>query len=188
MSPDPTSLERLHDIVTPTPVPWWPPAPGWLWLLGVVSVLAFVALVRGLVRWQQNRYRREALAELKGLESAMADASRQRRMLTELAALLKRTALTAYGREQVATLTGPAWFAFLDRTGGTRFGSGLGAALEQSIYHGTDAPWDTARARELIGEIQAWIRHHRAPQDRESDSTTGRAAAAPVAAARRNAA
>jgi hypothetical protein len=159
-----------------------------LWLLGVVSVLAFVALVRGIVRWQQNRYRREALAELRRLESAMEDASRQRPTLIDLAALLKRTALTACGREQVATLTGPAWFAFLDRTGGTRFGGGLGAALEQSIYHSADAPWETARARELIGEIRAWIRHHRAIADGESDATADRAAAAPATTAGQNAA
>ena len=23
------SLDRLHDIVTPAPAPWWPPAPAW---------------------------------------------------------------------------------------------------------------------------------------------------------------
>lgn len=154
MSDDPTSLDRLHDIVMAPPVPWWPPAPGWLWLLVIGLILVLAALAWGLIRWQANRYRREALAEL----SALAEGPAQN--LTELSVLLKRTALTAFPRHRVAAATGPDWFAFLDRTGGTRFSGGLGAALEQSNYHVDDAAWSEARYRELIDEIRAWIRHH----------------------------
>ena len=39
-STDPTSLEHLFDIVTPPPVPWWPPAPGWVVVAGIICVLA----------------------------------------------------------------------------------------------------------------------------------------------------
>ena len=45
MTPDPTSLERLHDIVLPPPVPWWPPAPGWYWVMGLLGALLL------LVEW-----------------------------------------------------------------------------------------------------------------------------------------
>jgi hypothetical protein len=159
MNADQASLERLHDIVAPPLAPWWPPAPGWLWLLGMLVVLAVVLLVRGAVYWQRNRYRREALAELAQITAA-TNPTTDVDKLWHMAHLLKRTALTAYTRQQVASVTGPVWFAFLDRTGGTHFSDGLGAALEQAIYQGDSTGWDTARVSELGDEVRCWIRHH----------------------------
>lgn len=166
MTADPTSLDRLHDLVLPAPAPWWPPAPGWLWLLGFAALVALAGLVIWLVRWQQNRYRREALAELAALEAAAA--ARPVQVLVELSELLKRTALTAYLREQVAALSGPQWFGFLDRAGGTRFSQGLGGALEQALYRAGSADWDPARTADLTGQIRAWIHQHRVPLPAEA--------------------
>jgi len=160
MKPDPTSLDRLHDIVAPAPVPLWPPAPGWLLLLAILSVLIVVALVRGFAHRQRNRYRSEALSHLHRLERAAHGGGRTDEVLPGLAELLKRVAVTAYPREQVAGLTGAEWFAFLDRTGRTRFGAGLGQALEQSNYGVRDAGWEAAMVRELTAEVRHWIRRH----------------------------
>jgi len=156
MNDDPANINLLHDIVMPPSTPWWPLAPGWLWLLALVSIVALVLLVRWFIRWQQNRYRREALAELSRLEQT-SDSSGA---LVELSALLKRTALTACKREQVASLTGAEWFAFLDRTGGTRFGDGLGEVLEAAKYNPSVSDWPSLKTAELINEIRQWIRHH----------------------------
>src|SRR5262245_40065720 len=109
MNPDPTSLDRLHDIVAPPAAPWWPPAPAWYWVLAFVLVLVVALVLDRLLRWQRNRYRREALAELFQQEVALYNPVRRAAALEGLAALLKRTALTAFPRNQVATLTGPAW-------------------------------------------------------------------------------
>jgi hypothetical protein len=127
-------------------------------------------LWRALVRWQRNRYRREALAALARIEAAIetgtAGGIARNETLPALAELLKRTALTACPREQVAALTGPAWFAFLDQTGGTAFSDGLGAALAQGTYLTgesdlTDASDDAAeRAAEIAREIRRWIKQH----------------------------
>ncbi len=38
MNADPTSLANLRDLAEPSPVPWWPLAPGWWVLLGVLAV------------------------------------------------------------------------------------------------------------------------------------------------------
>jgi hypothetical protein len=77
--------------------------------------------------------------------------------------LLKRAALTAFPREQVATLTGPAWFAFLDRTGRTAtFSEGRGATLENAAYDSRSAAsLDEAQTRELASVVRAWLAHHR---------------------------
>lgn len=156
---DPTSLERLHDIVVPPPTPWWPPAPGWLWLLALVSLVALMLALRWFARWQRNRYRREALAEVARLEALARDASKRANALAGLSALLKRTALTAYGRERVASLTGQAWFDFLDGSGDTRFGDGLGSALESAVYRAR-ADDNAVTTDTLTAEIRRWIRDH----------------------------
>ena len=36
---DPASLQNLNDIVALGPVPWWPPAPGWYFVIAVVTGL-----------------------------------------------------------------------------------------------------------------------------------------------------
>ena len=81
-----------------------------------------------------------------------------------MAELLKRAALTAFPREQVATLTGAAWFAFLDRTGRTAaFSEGRGATLENAAYDPRSAAsLGEAQTRELASVVRAWLAHHRA--------------------------
>jgi lauroyl/myristoyl acyltransferase len=49
----------------------------------------------------------------------LADPERRADSISAMAELLKRAALTAFPRDQVARLTGPAWFTFLDCTGRT---------------------------------------------------------------------
>jgi hypothetical protein len=163
MTPDPTSLDRLHDIIAPAPVPWWPPAPAWYLVLGLLLSGVLVLAVRALVRWQRNRYRREALAELVRQEPALREPATRPAALRALAELLKRAALTAFPREQVAGLTGPVWFEFLDRTARTTgFSQGSGAILERAAYDPRTAmALDEPRTRELVSLVRHWLAHHR---------------------------
>jgi len=160
---DPTSLDRLHDIVAPPPVPWWPPAPAWYWVLGFLLGGVLVLFLVALFRWQHHRYRREALAELARQEPALREPATRAEALGALAELLKRAALTAFPREQVANLTGPVWFEFLDRSGRTtKFSEGSGAILERAAYDPrTVAALDEPRTRELVSLIRHWLAHHR---------------------------
>jgi hypothetical protein len=137
---DPSDLSNLRDIVVPPDVSFWPPAPGW-WVVGAVCAGAAGFVIAAVVRrWQRNAYRREALHALETAEGR------------HISAILKRTALAAFPREQVASLSGPAWLAFLDRTGGTTF---AGSALLALAYGGTgdrDA---------VIVQARRWIERHR---------------------------
>jgi hypothetical protein len=161
MIQDPTNLSRLHDIVVPAPAPWWPPAPGWWWLLGAAAVAALVTSVCGFCRWQQNRYRREACAELTRLLPAAASAEGRAAALAAIAVLLKRTALTAFPRAEVASLTGAEWDRFLDREGGTRFATGLGRRLQAAVHDPRTADdWDRAGVEALAAMARRWIRRH----------------------------
>jgi hypothetical protein len=160
---DLTSLDRLHDIVPPPSASWWPPAPGWYWVLGIFLVLTFILILRSALRWQRNRYRREALAELAIHESALTEAVRRAAAISAMAELLKRAALTVFPREHVASLTGPAWFTFLDRTGRTTaFSAGSGRTLEDAAYDPRNvAALDESSARELASVVRHWLAHHR---------------------------
>ena len=162
MNTDATSLDRLHDIIVAPPVPWWPPASGWYWVLGLMIVMLLATLITGLMRWQHNRYRREALAELARQEAALENPERRPSALLGLAELLKRTAMTAFPREDVATLTGLKWFEFLDDTArGSRFRDALGATLENALYDPRTA--DTLDLRKLHSVVEAirhWIKFH----------------------------
>ncbi|HEY4165555.1 MAG TPA: DUF4381 domain-containing protein [Reyranella sp.] len=137
---DPADLSNLRDIVVPPAVWLWPPAPGW-WVVGAACVVAAGFAVAAAVRhWQRNAYRREALRALDSADDR------------DISAILKRAALAAFPREQVASLNGAAWLAFLDRTGGTVFG---GTALLALTYGGTGD-------RDLVvAQARRWLVHHR---------------------------
>jgi hypothetical protein len=163
MTPDPYSLDNLRDIVEPASIPWWPPAPGVWLLLALVAVWTVAGLGLWWVRWRRQAYRRAGLRELREIAARLEAAPQRAAALVDLAALLKRVALVAYAREQVAALSGDAWLTFLDRTGGTaRFTRGPGAVLaEVSSRPGRGTALDTAQVAALVATAQDWIRRHR---------------------------
>lgn len=162
MNDDPGSLDRLHDIIEPQVNVWWPLAAGWFWLAGLMLLLLAYLLVRYFVYQQHNRYRHEALAELATCEKLLEQDSKNQ-TLYKIAELLKRTAITAYPRSEVASLTGQAWYAFLDRTGKCNAFVGENAKVfESAIYEGsvaTSSVTDT-QVRDLILIAKQWIKTH----------------------------
>jgi hypothetical protein len=146
MNPDPASLANLRDIVTPPPVPWWPPAPGWWFLLTVLGLIAVLAAVRGWRRWRANAYRRAALRAIGHAETAAS-----------IAEILKRAALVAFPRTQVASLVGSAWVKWLAETGGRP----VPAAVRQALTVGVFAERESAGVSELAAFAAEWIRSHK---------------------------
>ena len=146
----------LVDIPLPHEVNLWPHT--WASRIAIVALLVAAAgLVFQFVRHRRaNRYRREALAELARLQRAGAAPGQ---MLTQLSLLLRRTALAAFPREQVASLAGTAWLAFLDRTSsGRQFSEGDGRVLAGGPYQRT--PPNDAELRSLAVLTRQWIRGH----------------------------
>src|SRR5260221_8720813 len=102
--PDPqteAALRSLKDIATPPPVSWFPQTWGWMALAVLLAAVVLALLVRQVRRYRANRYRREALLELKALEHEIRDPTTRREAVQALAALLKRTALGAWPRADV---------------------------------------------------------------------------------------
>lgn len=151
----PDLLALMHELVRPEPVSWLPQTAGW-WVL-FAWLLAALAVVLGRARRRRlaNRYRREAEAELRRI-AASADGN-PGAAAAAIAGLLKRTALAAYPRPQVASLYGAAWARFLCES--SRQDPEVAAAAQQLAAAAYRQDID---GRELIRPARRWIEAHRA--------------------------
>jgi hypothetical protein len=121
----------LRDYHLPSPVSWWPPAPGW-WALAVLVLLALAAAIYLWKRWRRPTVRKLALAELTMLESAPLPPIEKVR---QLSTLLRRVGLSTAGRAQVAGLAGQAWLQWLDQPlAEPQFSRGPGRLLLDAPY------------------------------------------------------
>lgn len=106
----PQLMDLMHQIVTPEPTPWLPQTSGWWVIGGWLLAIILLGTWHICLNWRRNRYRRAALAELKKIEQYTLNEPAAARSIAEL---LKRTALAAYPRSQVAHLYGEKWARFL---------------------------------------------------------------------------
>ncbi len=158
----PTLIGRMADIAVPEPVSYAPQTAAW-WVVASVLVMAVgVTIYVAFRRRKANAYRRQAIFELDALEKRVtAEAA-----YGDLASLVRRTALAAFPRQQVASLHGDDWLAFLDRTGPGGFRDGPGRSLATAPYDGGRALSANDRAM-LVRTVRNWIRSHR-PGDRDA--------------------
>lgn len=148
-------LSQLKDIAEPAPVSWWPPAPGW-WLLAILILALLIGLCVWLVaRWRNNRFRKLALQELSSIRLRYQEQPAPLAHLNDLNTLLKRVAITRYGRERVSALHGESWCRFLsEQAPGLDFLDGPGRLLGDGHYRpAAELPLDS-----LQQLAQDWIR------------------------------
>lgn len=156
MNPDELPLRDIH---LPTEVGFWPPAPGW-WLL-LLIILVFIFLV---LRWL---WRRPSSAKFNIASPALQELERIERqyrndphtLVSELSVLLRRVAMSQYGREQAAGLTGDAWLQLLDNEAVQGQGSAaLGQRFKRTL---TEMPYrrpdDEVEVDALLSEVRRWL-------------------------------
>jgi hypothetical protein len=141
-------LDNLHDFYQPPPPAWTPQTIGWYVVFAVIALLAMWMTIHTLRRWLANRYRREALRELALLQPE------------QFSTLLKRTALSAWPREKVASLSGDAWLKFLNESAeNNSFHQTPGNRIEEiALRSQTLSGEDERTLRKITAE---WIRRHR---------------------------
>lgn len=107
------ALKDLNEIHLPPPVTWWPLANSvWALLVGIFGVLMGFSWYQWK-RYQNNRYRREALLIFTSHQQAEDSIVEK---ITSVNQLLKQVAMTNYGRNKVAALSGKHWVEFLQQT------------------------------------------------------------------------
>lgn len=148
-------LDNLHDFYQPPPPSWRPQTIGWYIVFDVTTLLLAWLAVHLFRRWRESRYRREALSELAHIEA------------TQLSALLKRTAISVWPREEVAALSGPAWLKFLDDSAHKPlFENAPENRIEDlALSSSTLSTEDESALRHASAN---WIRHHKSPPRRRS--------------------
>ena len=161
-SPDPASLQNLNDIVLPAATSWWPLASGWYFLIGVLLIAIAWISYQSILHWTSNRYRRAALQELQLLTEGIQNAEKRNSSLRQLPVLLKRTALSAYPRHQVASLNGADWYDFLNSQLKSPSFTDASTGLLDNISYSTDdlSTVDSHATTALLESIKHWLQHH----------------------------
>lgn len=148
---EPVTLVGLIDQLVPPPTPpavsMLPETMGWVFLAIAVGALALLLSVRLRTYKRLNAYRHEALTRLSQADGDPA----------KIAEVIRRTALVAYPRTDVASMSGEVWLRFLDETGGeANFSSGVGRLIAAGPYNprvSADANLEPIAAR--------WIKRHK---------------------------
>ncbi|MEZ8351110.1 DUF4381 domain-containing protein [Vibrio splendidus] len=161
-------MASLSEPSLPESISWLPNAPGWYWLLLLLFCFALYRVYLVIQKYLANTYRRAALVELEqlSLEAQSGDIS----SFQKLPQLLRRTALYAFPRAEVAPITGTDWEKWLDdhctkRQFSTEFStSELSGVLAQLAY--SSAATLTGEKRNAIMEnVALWIKHHEVSHD-----------------------
>lgn len=140
-------IDGLIEPTEPPPIPLTPETWGWAALAVTIATLLAWLTWRWIAHHRANAGRRAALAELAQATTA-----------AEVAEILRRAALSAWPREEVASLVGTDWIAFLDRTAATGFPDEAGREL-------VSAPWRDGEAKAspaLRTAAESWLRKYRA--------------------------
>ena len=142
------SLDNLKDIVIPDAPSLWPPSPGLWVVLTAIAVVLMLFGYRLYLHWHRNRYRK---AGLHLLDEAATE--------YEVSVILKRVALAAYPREQVASLHGAEWVAFLRKTSPRcSFSENFGGDQSRKV------------GQALMDSAAGWIKHHRSAAENQTGS------------------
>ncbi len=136
----PEWLNQLAPAHAPPPPGLWPLAPGW-WALLFLLIVIIGAVTYRYTR-PLMRLRRVAFRELKQLESAQLN---DNELAKKLESLMRRYAVSRFGRAQVAHLVGADWIAFVVSHKGSIFAGEVGreflAAAWGKAVSGQRALW-----------------------------------------------
>jgi len=108
-----TLISLPNDIITPTAVSIWPLAWGW-WLTIVALIFISIGAFVYANNYQNQSYRRQALALLKQQRALWLSQQESLQHFFNILSILKRTAITAFPRERVASLREHEWVKFLN--------------------------------------------------------------------------
>jgi hypothetical protein len=167
-------LSSLREIPTPADINWWPQTLGWQLLLLLAFCYLLYRVYGVFQKYISNAYRRAALAELMliDIDEGSAELSQlsqpqlsEPSELSKIPHIIRKTALYAYDRKQVAPLIGKEWEHWLDQQcEHVSFSSNYSGLLAHLTY----SDQIQISREQLLGlksQVATWIKNHRGNHD-----------------------
>ncbi len=157
------AIRGIEESFLPDSVSLFPETAGWFGLLGFLILLVGIKGFKIWQHWKRNYYRRWALKQIDGMRRGFVG---EIDALTKLPALLKITAINAYGRNAAASLSGNRWLEFLDAslpaTPSNHSFQGTPGKLLLELSYLPKSKWqaDSSLAIELLDLANKWVRDH----------------------------
>ena len=144
-------IQQLAPLRTPDPIGFWPLAPVWWVVIGLLVIALSFLCFQLLKRYQRNSYRREALKWLSELQEANSD-------VQALSGALKATALNAYEATSVASLSDESWPNFLRESCSKLSGDAL------DVLSRVHAPNPGVVSALDLRDAALWVKYHEVPR------------------------
>jgi hypothetical protein len=144
-------IQQLAPLRSPDPIGFWPLAPVWWVIIGLLVIALGFLSFQWLKRYQRNTYRREAIKWLSELQEANSD-------VQALSRALKATALNAYEATSVANLSDELWPNFL-RDSCSKLSSDALAILSRA-----HAPDPGSLSTLDWRDAMLWVKYHEVPR------------------------
>lgn len=101
---------NLHDTIIPKAIEWFPLSLEWIITLLILLSLAFYLGIKWYQNYQANFYRREAIIQWQQILAGKDNIKK----IQELLELMKQVGVVYFGDETVASLSGDAWWEFVE--------------------------------------------------------------------------
>jgi hypothetical protein len=150
-------LAQLKDIHLPTPISWWPLAPGWYGLAIFILIFSIVLIYYIYQKRKHALPKKQALSLLNDYWSRYYKEHNDALYSSLISELLRRVALVYYPRTLVASMHGEEWLQFLNANAKKiDFNSVKDLLL--------DAPFKEGQTRDLeplFATAKVWIKQRR---------------------------
>lgn len=160
MTPSALQDLPLRDIHLPPAISAWPPAFGW-WIVAAAVLILIVAAWMFARRYRRrNAYRRAAREQVQAIFAHYQQHRDQSRLAADCSALLRRVAVTAFGRTS-AGITGERWLDFLDAALAHKHDAPRFRQQKDALLTAPYQPMAGFSVEQLQQAMLFWIRHHR---------------------------
>lgn len=145
----PDLMELMHPVVYPEPISYFPATIAWLIIAVWLMAILILVTINRVQKYRADGYRREAVRRIQTISCEEHTAAQ------EIASLVKRTAIAAYSRGEVASLTGTRWCRFLSDTS-EQISESEAALVAEAAYE------PDVRVEDVKQVAILWVRSHHA--------------------------